>query len=146
VKLAVIEFRQTPSDEVVEEFAADVQTGIKNYLRRHTRGTGKLEESIRARVFGKEIIVESDVPYAGTVDRGSHTSKTMWNLINQVIPLKLKDGRTIFRKVTLESIRRGKWQTKPRQGMDYVGRGVTLAKSSGSVKGLLDLRIVKPAP
>jgi hypothetical protein len=147
VKLAVIQFRNRGvTEDVLEEFAEDVQQGIKNYLRRHTRGTGRLESSIRAYVYGREIIVESDVPYAKTVDQGTLASKTMWNLINQVIPLKLKDGRTIFRKVTLDSIRRGKWQTKPRPGKEYIERGVELARSSGSVKGLLDLRIVKPSP
>lgn len=144
MKLAVIQFREAPSEEVLGSFAEDVQVGIQNYLRRHTHGTGQLEQSIKAYVYGKEIIVESDVPYAASLDRGTHTSKTMWNLINRVIPLKLKDGRTIFRRVTLESIRRGRWQQKPKMGMEFVDRGVDLAKSSASAKGLLDLRIVKP--
>ena len=142
--LAVIKFSEEQSPDVVQEFAEEVEGGIKAWLAQNTHGTGKTAKSIRAHVYGREIIIESDVPWAETLDRGSHETRVMWDLINRVVPIKLKSGRTIFRKVTLESIRAGKWRQKPREGLDYIRKGIELARSGMSLRAQLDFVVEKP--
>jgi hypothetical protein len=141
--LAVIDLKE-PNPKLLEELAADSVRGIREYLRIHTRGSGDLSESIRANVYGKQVIVESDMPYAASLDRGTSSRRTMWNLINKVIPLKLKDGRTIFRRVTLSSILRGKWQHGPKLGTDYAIRGIELAVMKSVPLGLSNIKITRP--
>jgi hypothetical protein len=132
--LAVIRFSGDTDDDVIEEFAGKVEAGIKAYLVRNTKkGSGVLAESIRSYVYGKEIVVESDAPHAKVMDKGSQ-GKVMWSLINKVVPIKLGDGRTIFRRVTMESIARGKWRQGPRAGLEFVRRGIDLAKSGMSLR------------
>lgn len=137
VTLAVIRFSEEQTPDVLEEFADASAAGIRQFLGMHTRGTGRLAASIRALVYGKHIVIESDLPYAESVDKGERFSRTMWNLINRVIPIKLQSGKVIFRKVTLESIIRGKWSVRPRPGLDYVKKGVELARSKMSLRAQL---------
>jgi hypothetical protein len=137
--LAIIKFSEGQSPDVLEEFSRMAVGGIREYLYKKTRGTGRLASSIKALVYGKQIVIQSDVPYAREVDQGFSRSKSMWNLINKVIPLKLRDGTVVFRRVTLESLLRGKWKTRPRPGLEYVERGVELAKSRLSLRAQLTI-------
>ena len=95
MNLGLIVFTETQTPETLQDFAQDVERGVQSYIRRHVKGTGKLERSIRAHVFGRHIMVTSDETYAGVVDRGRKSTRTQWELINRVIPIKLKDGRCL---------------------------------------------------
>ena len=144
MSLAVITFTEEQSPEVKAEFAKEVETGVKAFLHRNLKNpTGRLEESIKAYVYGKHIVVDSDVPYAKEIDQGKKTTEVMWNLINRVVPIKLGGGRTIFRRVTLDSILRGKWKQSPRPGLNYVERGVEIAKSRMSVRAQINVIVQK---
>lgn len=143
--LAVITFTDPVSQDKMEEFAGEVVIGIREFLSRNVgRRTGRTEESIKAVAYGRQIVVDSSVAHAKSLDRGSWSSKVMWHLINRVIPLKLKDGRTIFRAVSQDSIRRGKWRTQPRQGLDFVRKGIDIAKSKGSLRSRLNFVVNRP--
>jgi hypothetical protein len=143
--LAVITFTDPIPQGEMEEFADDVVLGIREFISRNVKKrTGRTEESIKAVAYGREIVVDSSLPHAKTLDRGIQSSKVMWHLINRVVPLKLRDGRTVFRAVTMDSIRQGKWRTKPRPGIDFVRRGIDIAKSKGSVRSRLNFVIRKP--
>ncbi len=144
MRLAVIVFTEDHFPGTLQELARRSQEGIRAWIRRHIGKTGKLERSIKCHVYGRRIVVESDAEYARAIDQGTMTSKSMWHLINQVIPLKLKGGKTIFRRVTAESIRQGKWRQKPRQGVDFVRKGIDLAKSMGSFDDdQIDFQVMK---
>ena len=119
------------SDELVSEFSDQIVEGIRAVLSTTTdEPTGKLSESIKARAYGRHIIIESDVSYASALDKGTRGSQASWSLINKIIPLKLDSGKVIFRRVTLQSILRGKWRQRPRQGVDFVRKGIRVASSS----------------
>lgn len=137
--LAIIKFTEEQSPGVMEDFSEEVVRGIRDYLYKKTKGTGRLASSIKAQVYGKQIVVESDVPYARAADQGFVRSRSMWGLINKVIPLKLRDGTVVFRRVTLESLLRGKWRTRPRPGLEFVERGVELARSRLSLRAQLSI-------
>lgn len=129
----------------MQRVAVDVTQGIREYLAGNLKHrSGRLEESIRSVAYGREIVVESDLPYAESLDRGSKSSNVMWHLINRVVPLKLRDGRTIFRAMTMESVRRGKWRTRPRMGVDFTGRGIEIARSKTSLRSFQNFIVVKP--
>ncbi len=144
--LAVITFtEQTLDREGMERFAGNVVIGIREYLARNVRHrTGRTEESIKAAVYGKQIVVDSSMSHTKALDRGSYSSRVMWHLINKVVPLKLGDGRTVFRRVTLESIRNGKWRTKPRAGLNFVEKGIEIARGKSSLRSRLNFTVVKP--
>lgn len=143
--LAVISFTDSIPQSEMKEFAGEVVVGIREFLSRNLgRRTGRTEESIKAVAYGRQIVVDSSVAHAKALDRGSQSSKVMWHLINRVIPLKLKDGKVIFRAVSLDSIRRGKWRTQPRQGLDFVRKGIDIAKSKGSLRSRLNFVVSKP--
>jgi hypothetical protein len=143
--LAVITFTNPISQDEMGEFADDVVLGIREFIYRNAKQrTGKTEESIKAMAYGRQIVVDSSLPHAKSLDRGSQSSKVLWHLINRVVPLKLRDGRTIFRAVSLDSIRRGKWRTQPRQGMDFVRKGIEIAKGKGSLRSRLNFVVSKP--
>lgn len=135
--LAIIKFTEKQSDDVLEDFSKEVVRGIRDYLYKSTHGTGRLASSIKAQVYGTHIVVESDLSYAKAVDQGFTSPRSLWSLINKVIPLKLRGGTVIFRRVTLESLLRGKWRTRPRPGLRYVERGVELARSRLSLRAQL---------
>lgn len=142
--LAVISFEAGVPQENVEIFAKDVVGGIREFLFRNLKSrTGRLEDSIYSVVYGKAIIIDSNVPYAKIRDRGSFQSKVLWDLINKVVPLKLH-GRTVFRRVTVESILRGSWRQKPVPAMDYIRGGIEIARSKTEVPGPLRPTVVKP--
>jgi len=144
MSLAYIVFSENYSPEIKAEFAGEVETGIKAFLRQTLKNpTGRLEDSIKAHVYGKYIVIESDVPYAREVDQGKRSSEPMWSLINRVVPIKLGGGRTIFRRVTLESILKGKWRSKPRPGINFVEGGVAIAKSEMSVREQVNVVVQK---
>lgn len=136
--LAVIRFMEDlPADEQ-QDFAEKVEEGIHYYIKAHTkRGSGRLQESIKAHVYGKQIVVESGEPHAKALDRGTFGSRQIWSLINKVVPLKLDSGKVIFRKVTLRSVLAGRWRQRPQRGIDFVRGGVEIAKSSGSFRSRL---------
>jgi len=143
--LAIIRFMDPPEEEEMQRIAVDVTQGIREYLAGNLKHrSGDLEESIKSVAYGREIVVESDLPYAKSLDRGSKTSNVMWHLINKVVPLKLRDGRTIFRAMTMDGVRRGKWRTKPRMGVDFIGRGVEIARSKTSLRSFQNFIVAKP--
>lgn len=135
--IAIIRFAEAPSTEGAEDFAENAVQGMREYLASHTRGTGALAQSLKATVYGKQIVVESDLPYAKSVDQGFRRSKTLWGLITRVIPIKLKSGTTIFRRVTADSLLRGKWTTRPRPGIGFVEKGAELARGRQSLRARL---------
>jgi hypothetical protein len=144
MSLAVISFTEDQTPQVKAEFAHEVEVGIKEYLNRNLKNpTGRLEQSIEAHVYGKHIIVDSNMPYAKEVDQGRRTTEVMWNLINRVVPIKLGGGRTIFRRVTLESILKGKWRKRPRPGMNFVEHGVDTARSRMSIRAQINVIVRK---
>lgn len=133
--LAIVRFAEEQSPDVLDDFSGEVILGIRDYLNRNTkRGTGVLADSIRAVVYGKDILVESDLPYAKAVDQGFVRPRSMWSLINKVVPLKLGSGTVVFRRVTLKSLLSGKWATRPRPGIEFVEKGVELARSRMSLR------------
>ncbi len=136
--LATIRVTDTEvSEEELETFSEEILHGMRGVLSIGTkRATGQLAESLKAHVYGKHIIVESDLAYADAVNKGTHASRSAWHLINKIVPLKLDSGKIIFRRVTLESILRGKWKRRPKQGMDFVAKGVRVA--SGSLRTRLN--------
>lgn len=141
--LARITFTEEHTPEVKAEFAREVESGVKEFLRHNLKSpTGRLEESIRAYVYGKHIVVDSDVPYAKEVDQGRR-ARVMWSLINHVVPIKLDGGRTIFRKVTLDSILRGKWKQPSLPGIKFVEGGVEIAKSRMSIRAQINVIVRK---
>jgi len=142
--LAIIKFTEEQTPEIKAEFAQEVESGIRAFLRRNLKNpTGRLEDSVRSYVYGKHIVVDSDVPYAKEVDQGNPRSRVMWNLINRVVPIKLGGGRTIFRRVTLDSILRGKWRQAPRAGLNFVERGVDIARSRMSIRAQISVIVQK---
>lgn len=144
VRLATIIFTRDHPEEAMEDLANRSREGIQAWIRRHIGKTGKLENSIKASVYGRHIVIESDAEYARAVDQGIMSSRPMWHLINRVIPLKLRGGRTILRRVSLESLLNGKWIQKPRPGVDFVRKGLDLAKSMVSFdEDQVDFQVVK---
>jgi len=142
--LAVITFTEEQTPEIKAEFAKEVEIGMKEYLSRNLKHpTGRLEHSLKAYVYGKHIMIESDAPYAKEVDQGRKTTEVMWNLINRVVPIKLEGGRTIFRRVTLDSILRGKWRKRPRPGINFVDRGIDTARSRMSIRAQINVIVQK---
>jgi len=132
--LAIITFSEDPPQEVVERVIATIEKSVKDEVRRSSRhnSPGGLADSIKVYMSLEGIVIDSDKEYAKLVDEG-HGSHTMMNLIGKVIPIKLTSGITIFRRVTLEAISRGRWRVPGRAGTDFVRRGVqnAVAQSGG---------------
>lgn len=125
------------SDDTMEEFSEHIVSGIRGVVGMTAKHpTGQLAQSIKAHVYGKHIVVESDLPYAEAIDKGVKHPKSVWSLINKVVPLKLSSGKVIFRRVTIDAILKGKWHRRPKAGMDFVRRGVGVA--SGSLRARLN--------
>jgi hypothetical protein len=140
--VAVIEMTEGVDPEIMQEFASEVVTGMREVIYRTAKHrSGRLEESLRAIVYGRTIVVESSEPYAEVLNKGTHWSRVMWDLIGKVIPIKLDDGRIIFRKATLDSVLRGKWRTKPRTGTEFVRKGAEIARSRMSARAFLNFSV-----
>jgi len=118
------------TDEAVAEFASKLKPGLREALRRSTKtGSGDLADSLSIHVEGRKVIrITSSARYAVALDRGTR-SRIMWGLINKVVPLKLSGGTTIFRRVTLSSLIRGKWRYPGTPGLNFVEKGAQLAKA-----------------
>jgi hypothetical protein len=140
--LAIIVIDEDASDEAIAQFKENLKPGISEAIRNVSKSpTGKLADSISIQEEGLRVIrVVSSAPYADEVDSGSRP-RTMWNLINRVVPLKLS-GTTIFRKVTLKSILEGKWHYPGTPGKAFVEKGADLARKK--MDRPISFRIVKP--
>lgn len=140
--VAVIEMTEAADPGAIQAFAEQVVVGMREVIYREAKNrTGRLEESLRAVVYGRSIVIESSAPYAKAVNEGIHRSKVLWDLIGKVVPIKLGDGRVIFRKATLDSVLRGKWRTRPRMGLGYVRKGAEIARSRLSARAFLNFTV-----
>jgi len=132
--LAIITFSEDPPLEVLERVIAEVESSVKKAVRTSSKHSsrGGLADSIKVYQALQGIVIDSDKEYARLVNEG-HGEHVMYNLIGKVVPLKLTSGVTIFRRVTLEAIQRGRWRSPGRAGKDFVRRGVqdAVAKSGG---------------
>jgi hypothetical protein len=140
--LAIIVIDEGASDEAIEQFKKKLKPSIAEAIRNVCKNeTGKLADSISIQEVGQRTIqIVSSVPYADEVESGSRP-RTMWNLINRVVPIKLS-GTTIFRKVTLKSILEGKWNYPGTPGKFFVEKGANLARKE--MEQAISFRIVKP--
>lgn len=140
--LAIIVIDEDASDEAIAQFKERLKPGISEAIRNVCKSpTGTLAESISIQEVGlRTIRIVSSASYAGEVDSGSRP-RTMWNLINRVVPIKLS-GTTIFRKVTLKSILEGKWHYPGTPGKAFVEKGAHLARKK--MDHPISFRIVKP--
>lgn len=130
MSLAIILIDEETTDEAMSAFVNNLKPGLHEALRLNTkRGTGDLAESLAIHVDSRRVIrIESSKKYAAALDRGTR-SRQMWYLINKVVPLKLPGGTTIFRRVSLDSIIKGKWRHPGTPGLNFVEKGVRLAKA-----------------
>jgi len=130
MSLAIILIDEGTDDEAIAEFVSKLKPGLQEAIRLNAKhSTGALAESLSVDMDMRRVIrIESSKEYAAEVDRGSR-SRMMWGLINKVVPLKLPGGTTIFRKVSLTSLIRGKWRYPGTQGLDFVEKGAELARA-----------------
>jgi hypothetical protein len=142
MSLAIIIIDENASDEAIAQFKERLKPGIADAIRNVCKNpTGNLADSISLHEEGlRTIRIVSSADYADEVESGSRP-RTMWNLINRVVPIKLS-GTTIFRKVTLKSILEGKWNYPGRPGKEFVEKGANLARKS--MDHPISFRIVKP--
>lgn len=143
--LAIIILDDETTDEAVAEFATKLKPGIREILRRGTKtSSGDLADSISVHVENRNVIrISSSEDYAVALDRGTR-SRIMWSLINKIVPLKLPGGTTIFRRVTLASLIRGKWRYPGTPGLNFIEKGAQLAQAN--TEGQIGYRIQKPPP
>lgn len=126
--LAVITFSEDPPQEVLARVRKQIEDGIKEEARvanRHN-APGGMVDSMKVYQVGSAIIVDNDKNYAKYVRDGT-AGRQLWNLIGKVVPLKLKSGHTIFRRVTEKALREGKWKIPSQPAKDFVRRGVQRA-------------------
>ncbi len=128
MSLAIIVIDENASDEAIAQFKERLKPGIGEAIRNVCKSpTGNLADSISIHELGPRTIrIVSSADYADEVESGSRP-RTMWNLINRVVPIKLS-GTTIFRKVTLKSILEGKWRYPGTPGKAFVEKGANLAR------------------
>lgn len=140
--LAIIIINESASDEAISQFRERLKPGISEAIRNVCKSpTGRLSDSISIHSEGlRTIRIVSSADYAKDVESGT-SPRTMWHLINQVVPIKLS-GTTIFRKVTLKSILAGKWHYPGTPGKSFVEKGANLARKS--MDHPISFRIVKP--
>lgn len=143
--LAVILVDEDATDEAVAEFVDKLKPGIREILQHGTKSSsGELADSLAIHVENRRVIrIESSAKHAGSVDRGV-MPHAMWYLINKVVPLKLPGGTTVFRRVSLESIIKGKWRHPGTTGLNFVERGAELARARMELP--LRFRMQKPPP
>jgi hypothetical protein len=104
------------------DFVRGVEREARTLYRE--KGPAEIASSLRARLsLGNIVVVESDVPYAEGVEQGQ-PARVMWSVLNKVVPMKLKDGRVIFRRASLKSFLKGKWTRKPVLGKHLVSEAV----------------------
>lgn len=143
MNLGVIVLDESTSEEAVEQFAARLKPSLRQALELVCKETsGKLAQSLDIVPEGPRVLrVVSSLEYGKSVDRGG-SPRVMWNLINRVVPLKL-NGTTIFRKVTLNSLLRGRWRYPGTAGKGFVEKGAALAKAGMDLP--VQFRVVKSA-
>lgn len=143
--LALIIIDDETTDEAVQEFVDKLKPGLAEAIRMTAKNPhGDLAESLSVHVESRKVIkIETSSKYAEAVDRGTR-SRQMWNLINRVVPLKLPGGTTIFRRVSLNSITKGKWRYPGTPGLNFVEKGAQLAKAMTELP--INFEIRKPPP
>lgn len=130
--LAIITFSEDPPKEVLERVRAQIEKSIRQRADAviSPHASNALPASIHAHVVhGRAIVVDSDKTWAKYVNEGTAGS-TLYSLIGKVVPLRLKSGVTIFRRVTEEALRRGRWHIPPKAGTNFVSGGVQAAMAS----------------
>jgi len=139
--LAIIVMDDETTDEAMDEFVSKLKPGLSEALRLGTKkGTGSLAEDLAIHVDGRRVIrIESSKKYAEALDRGTR-SRQMWSLINKVVPLKLPGGTTIFRRVSLDSIIKGKWRYPGTPALNFVEKGARLAKANTELPVSFEVR------
>jgi hypothetical protein len=97
------------------------------FIRHFKNSDGsKLAESVEAYIENGTIIIHSEHAHFKYQNEGVRAHQ-MWYLLGKTIPLKGKDGKTVFRKVTLGSFLKGKWQHPGYEGKHYVEAGINMA-------------------
>jgi len=141
--LALIILQQDVPQDVVDQFVENLRKGIAETLKATTKSGGKnLADSISAYQESPKIIrVVSSLPHAAAVDRGT-PPRVMWELINKVVGLKLPGGITVFRRVSLSAIMRGKWRKPARRGINFVSLGADKAKMGLPMP--INFQVVRP--
>lgn len=127
--LAIVTFSEDPPREVLERVRAQLEQSVREAAASNTSPTssGALPRSISATIFNDNtIVIDSDKTWAKYVDEGT-SGVTLFSLIGKIVPLRLKSGVTIFRRVTLEAISRGRWRIPPRAGTHFVQEGMLTA-------------------
>lgn len=124
-RLAILTFSEDPPADVLERVRAQVQQSVAQAADAviSPNSTNRVPASIRAQVSGRMIVIDSDVHYTQFIDRG-HGPATLYSLIGKIVPLKLRSGVTIFRRVSAEAIRKGKWRIPMQPGTGFVRDGV----------------------
>ena len=143
--LALIMLDDDTTDEATAEFADKLKPSLREVLRQGTKsGSGSLADSLSIHVENRKVIrITSSAKYAAALDQGTR-SRIMWGLINKIVPLKLSGGTTIFRRVTLSSLIRGKWRYPGTPGLNFVEKGAQLAKARADSP--VGYRIQRPPP
>jgi len=127
--LAIVTFSDDPPKEVLERVRAQLEASVRQAADANTSPLAKdsLPRSIHATVLNDNtIVIDSDKTWAKYVDEGT-SGATLFSLIGKIVPLRLRSGVTIFRRVTLEAISRGRWRIPPRAGTHFVQEGMLAA-------------------
>lgn len=127
--LAIVTFSDDPPKEVIERVRQQIENSVKQTANSNISATASdaLPNSIHATVINENtIVVDSDKTWAKYVDEGT-SGATLFSLIGKIVPLRLRSGVTIYRRVTMEAIQRGKWRIPPRAGTNFVQEGLLQA-------------------
>lgn len=84
-----------------------------------------LAEQISATVHGRAIIVRTESAAVAAIEKGQR-SRVMYDMVGRTVPIRTKTGATIFRKVTIEAIARGKWHRKSIPGKRLVEKAAQM--------------------
>lgn len=127
--LAIVTFSSDPPAEVLERVRSQLESSVRSAADSSISATASnaLPDSIHATIVNENtIVVDSDKTWAKFVDEGT-SGATLMSLIGKIVPLKLKSGTTIYRRVTMEAIQRGRWRIPPRAGTNFVQEGLLKA-------------------
>jgi hypothetical protein len=127
--LAIVSFSDDPPEEVLERVRRQLEASVKEAANSSISAgaSDALPKSMHATIINSNtIVIDSDKTWAKYVDEGTSGS-TLFSLIGKIVPLRLRSGVTIFRRVTMEAISRGRWRIPPRSGTNFVQEGMLKA-------------------
>lgn len=90
------------------------------------KGADEMADSASAYVEGNSIIIHSEKAHFKYHNEGTRPH-VMWYLLGKTIPITKSDGTKTFRKATLGSFLKGKWQNPGIKPKRFVEFGVSLA-------------------